>query len=309
MLRVFDFDAHPRLPQRTITVGRGSSGIDIAAQIALYCAPPLHISTRTPDPLPIDAEYTQHPEISSFDPSTRTVRFTDGTSEADIDAVLFCTGYLYAYPFLPRSSLDTVFPDHPISTPDGARPHNLYKYIFYAADPTLAFLSMPQQIVPFPVVDNQAAVVARAWAGRLDLPDLEEMRVWEERTVREKGEGKKWLWLKPPEDGAYLNGLADFAEKARAGEAVEGALPLSSSLTVDALAVNGTSSGAAGGPEKMLVNGKSVARWGEKEVWMRQRIFDMKRAFAALGEGRHQVRTLEELGFDYEKWKRKGGEL
>lgn len=29
----------------------------------------------------------------------------------------------------------------------------------------------------------------------------------------------------------------------------------------------------------------------------------MKRAFGALGEGRRDVRTLEALGFDYERWR------
>lgn len=151
--------------------------------------------------------------------------------------------------------------------------------------------------MPFPVVDAQAAVVARVWAGRLDLPGREELEEWEEETVRERGEGKGWLWLKPPLDGRYLNGLAGWCDGARVGELVDGTLvPVGDE---GQCRVNGV----AGQGGKEMVHGKEPARWGEKEIWVRERILGIKKAFVALGEGRHQVRTIEELGFDFEELK------
>ena len=304
-----------RLLQRVMTVGKGYSGLDIASQIVPHCRSPLLISTRQPGDISIGGTYTQHPEITSLDPSTRTAYFADGTSASDIDHILFCTGYLYSYPFFPAGSLlEEAFA--PIWTLDGARPHNLYQYIFYNADPTLACLSIPQQIVPFPVCDAQAAVIARVWAGRLDLPSRDEMLRWEAEIVREKGEGKKWLWLKPPADGVYLNMLADWAESARAGTAIEGSLGLPKKLSQITRGgpkkfinretyekhANGSGPGGAN-VDGGVVHGKAPARWGDKEIWMRERILEIKKAFAARGEERHQIRTLEELGFDYEAHK------
>jgi hypothetical protein len=50
--------------------------------------------------------------------------------------------------------------------------------------------------------------------------------------------------------------------------------------------------------------GKLPPKWNAKETWTRERFPAIKRAFAERGEGRHAVRTVEELGFDYEGWVR-----
>lgn len=158
--------------------------------------------------------------------------------------------------------------------------------------------------------------MARVWSGRLDLPSREEMVKWENETVKEKGEGKKWLWLKPPADGVYLNMLADWADSARPGSALEGCLELPSPPPPKLDRI------IKGGPKKFMspeaytkrlhdlngdnadaVHGKAPARWGGKEIWMRERILEIKKAFAAMGEERHRIGTLEELGFDYEEYK------
>ena len=50
--------------------------------------------------------------------------------------------------------------------------------------------------------------------------------------------------------------------------------------------------------------GKEPPYWGEKEYWTRERFPAIKKAFQALGEDRHKVRSLVEVGFDFEEWKR-----
>jgi len=260
--------------QKVLIIGNGPSGTDIAAQIALFSAKPLLISTRSPftpsnpnqHALPGIAEFLlpSSPSLSS-DPNNeslpRSIRFTNNHIEHSLDAILFCTGYLYSYPFLPT----TILP--PIIT-DSARVHNVYQHIFYTGDPTLAFLTLPWNIVPFPVAEAQSAAIARVWSGRLTLPGLTEMERWEEEGEIERGRGKAFHRLVTPSDVEYINDLCRWCLSAdREGE---------------------------------VGVGKKQPYWGDRERWIRINVPAIKRAFAAKGDQRHCVRTLEELGFHFE---------
>ena len=68
--------------------------------------------------------------------------------------------------------------------------------------------------------------------------------------------------------------------------------------------VVGHSDGAVGlSGEGEGVVGKKPPYWGEKEFWTRENFPAIKKAFQGLGEERHAVRTLGEVGFDFETWK------
>ncbi|KAK4956059.1 monooxygenase [Elasticomyces elasticus] len=258
--------------KKVVVVGNSASGIDIGAQISTVCARPLLQSARSESFLLSDASSSVRdmPEIIEFilpaagNSPTRAVRFADGTIEENVDAIVFCTGYFYSYPFL--QSLD------PPLVSDGTRTENLYQHLFYRPHPTLAFPTLPQKIIPFPIAEAQSAVVARVWSGRLSLPSESDMRAWERRTLSENGPGRGFHLLKFPKDADYIDGLHDWAMSAELGE---------------------------GG-----VRGKEPPYWGEKEYWMRERFPAIKKAFQDLGEGRRGTRRLEEIGFDFEAWKR-----
>jgi len=96
------------------------------------------------------------------------------------------------------------------------------------------------------------------------------MVAWERRRVEQMGNDKRFHYLTSPEDIGYVEMLAKWAESA-----------------------DGEGDGV----------GKTPPRWGQKQEWIRMRIADMKRAFVERGEKRREVKTLEEIGFDYEKWK------
>ena len=98
------------------------------------------------------------------------------------------------------------------------------------------------------------------------------MREWERKTVEEKGNGKAFHVLKHPEDAEVLNELYAWAESA----------------------------GKITGLENDE-RGKLGTAWNEKGVWMRSKFPDIKAAFAKRGKRRFEVKTLEELGFDYSK--------
>lgn len=212
--------------------------------------------------------------MSSFDPSSKTVTFTNGDC-TKIDTVIFCTGYLYTYPFLSPDLQISL----QLSDTTGARVPNVYKQLFCIAEPTLAFAALPWNIVPFPVAEAQSAVVARVWSGRADIPSRTEMEAWEAERVQEMGDGKGYHNLAPPADVEYINSLWEWASSA------------------DEAVMNGE-----GRSEKHRVTkGKAPPYWGAFERWMRMRVPDIKGAFVARGEGRSSVTTLEELGFVFDE--------
>jgi hypothetical protein len=258
-------------------IGSGYSGLDIAKQIEPLCSQPLLHSTRTSPPPVSTSTRLSVPSIAEFIPEDASIRFLPGGNESnegriakDIDVVIFATGYIYSLPYFPASLTQQL------TTPSqGQRISNTFQHMFFTRDTTLAFLALPQRIVPFPVSESQAAVIARVWSGRLALPQKEEMEDWERKRVEERGDGKAFGLLNTPEDVEYVRMLYNWA-----GEAEH---------------------------KKGEVVGKTPPHWGDKVMWMRTRIADIKNAFLARGEERKDVRTLEELGFCYEKWLEDGG--
>ncbi|KAF2149846.1 flavin-containing monooxygenase-like protein [Myriangium duriaei CBS 260.36] len=248
--------------KKVLLVGNAASGTDIAAQLLPYVGTLLH-SSRSESfllPTPSDVKHDV-PAVARFLPEQRGVEFVNGRIETDIDAVLFCTGYLYSYPFLalPEGEEKLVG--------KGTHVRGLYQHLFFQRDPTLAFPALPQRVIPFPVAEAQAAVLARVWAGRLALPEEGEMKAWEDELMEGVERERDTHTLGFPKDAEYINFMAEWA-----GMAGEG--------------------------------GKRPPMWGERERWLRERFPEIKRAFQERGEGRGEVRTVEELGFDFEEWKR-----
>lgn len=258
--------------KKVVVVGSSASAIDIGSQINAVCKGKLLISQRTESYLlpPTSTDRVYYPEIVEFLPSNqheRAVRFADGSIEEEIDAIVFCTGYFYSFPFL--SSLD------PQLITDGRRVRNVYEHLFYTENPTLVLPVLNQRVIPFPVAENQAAVFARVWSGRLSLPLREQMKAWEDSLVAEKGDGTSFHLLPFPLDANYLNMLYDWAAKA---EVCHG-----------------------------LLNdgkGKKGTYWGEREKWLRSQFPKIRQSFVEKGEERHKFKSVAELGYDFEKWKR-----
>ena len=252
----------PFADKKVMIVGNAASGTDIASQIGVVSKHPLLMSQRSESILAFTAGYKEIvPEIVEFLPNsrgTRAVRFATGRVEEDFDAILFATGYYYSFPFL--SSLESKI----ITT--GERVQHLYKHLFYVDDPTIVFIGLPSKVVPFRTVEGQGAVVARVWAGRLELPPTTDMSRWEEKAIAERGAGKAFHVLPFPEDIEYHNDIVDWATRA-------------------------TGQG-----------GKLPMRWSEEETWVRERFLAIRRAFADRGHARHGIKTLQELGFDYNTW-------
>ncbi|KXJ87001.1 hypothetical protein Micbo1qcDRAFT_218203 [Microdochium bolleyi] len=317
--------------KKVIIVGNSASGIDLSAQIGAVCQLPIIVSEKIK---PV-ASAVAHPggeegdvprvkivpEIREFLPATRGVVYADGTTDAEVDAVIFCTGYFYSFPFLELpsgendetttttpSNTDITSPSSssssssspcgeitdraptprllpPIIT-DGSHAAHLYQHILYTHDPTLAFLGIPQRVVPFPVSEAQAGWVARIWSGRLPTPSFAGMTAWEAELVARKvgpaGSGSEKVSraalhnMAFPQDVEYINLLHNECVSARPAEGLEN---------------DG--------------RGKVPPSWGADKAWIRERMPLIKTASRALGSKRHEIRSLEELGFDFVAWKKK----
>ncbi|KAJ5165523.1 uncharacterized protein N7500_007353 [Penicillium coprophilum] len=258
--------------KKVVVVGSSASGLDIGAQINEVSQGKVLVSQRSESYLaaPPNGDKIICPEIVEFLPSTaydRGIKFADGRIEEHVDAIVFCTGYFYSYPFL--SSLN------PPAVTHGWRTMNVYQQLFYIEHPTLVFPVLSQRVIPFPMAENHAAVFSRVWSGRLTLPPKDEMKAWEASEIDVKGDGKEFHLLPFPMDADYLNFLYDWAEEAS--------------------------------PRPELSNsgqGKLGTRWGERERWMRAHFPEIRRAFVQRGNERSEIKHLAELGFSFEEWKR-----
>lgn len=213
--------------------------------------------------------HTDEPDIHDFPalvaliPEQRAARFADGSIERDIDEVVLCTGYAYRFPFLTAI--------HPKIEEEGVATLPLYQHIFHIQYPTLTFIETPEMIVPFPLAECQAAVVARVWSGRLPLPSQHAMEKWRNQVISERGPGRQFHALEPPLDLEYMKEMYNWCTKAEIAESHTG-----------------------------IIQGKMPKRWDDKSCWLRMMAPEMKKAFNARGAERSMVETYEELGYQYD---------
>ena len=216
-------------------------------------------------PYHTDEPYTRdYPTLVALIPIERGAKFEDGSIERNLDAIIFCTGYAYSFPFLASND--------PIVKDEGIRALPLYQYLFHLQYPTLAFIETPEMIVPFPLAECQAAVIARVWSGRLTLPSLHEMQDWRESVIRERGAGRGFHALKPPLDLEYMKEMYNWSRKAEEIATCE-----------------------------IVARGKMPKLWDERACWERMMAAKMKKAFIARGEDRSNVMKYEELGFRFDE--------
>ena len=258
--------------KKVLVIGNSASGLDIAFQIGQRCKQPVLLSSRSVSAFgsaPKAAWRKDVDEVVEFlDPQEahRAIRLASGSIEPDIDNVVFCTGYFYSYPFLKDIAPPVIS--------NGLRTKNTYEHLFNIYHPSLVFPVINLKVVPFPLAENQAAVVARVWSGRLSLPSGDEMRMWEEQNIKQKGNGKYFHSQKFPEDAAQMNELYSWAEQATSAPGLEG---------------NG--------------QGRLGMKWNDRHVYLRSQFPNIKAAYQKNGLDRTQVKTTGELGFNFDKWR------
>jgi len=103
-----------------------------------------------------------YPAIQRFDGST--VHFTDGR-QADVDAIVYCTGYRVTFPFFAQ--------DH-IAAEDNALP--LFRRVFHPRHRRVFFVGLAQPLgAIMPIAELQARWIAAHLAGQYNLPAAHEL--------------------------------------------------------------------------------------------------------------------------------------
>ncbi|CAL8465411.1 g4947 [Coccomyxa elongata] len=155
--------------KRVVVVGASFSGEEIARQIADVAEYVYHSARTWGSQLsePLARPNLQRVPLLTSLGSDSSAEFSDGLVTENVDAVVYCTGYKYKYPFLEGTGL--------ISTDDN-RVKPLYRHIFVpSVAPTLAFIGLLWKALRNFQFELQARWVAQVLSGRVALPSREEM--------------------------------------------------------------------------------------------------------------------------------------
>lgn len=194
--------------KKVVVVGNGPSGLDIARQISQAGARTImSVQSSTPADKLAHVGASEAAAIDEFLPSSRGIRFADGAVEEDVDAVIYCTGFLFSYPFLPELEPELLT--------SGRSVRGLYQHLFSRRRPTLAFPGLLMKAIPFPLAEAQSAAVSAVWSNTLRLPSREEMEEWERKEGEVRGEALH-TFGSHGEDGHHLNMLHDWVATASA---------------------------------------------------------------------------------------------
>lgn len=171
--------------QTILVIGNSASGLDVSMQTADYATKVYRsISSASRMPYAEDPRITDVPKIREFLPEEGKIVLEDDSILENIDKIIYCTGYLYSFPFL-NTYNDGQHADSVLTK--GDRINRLYKQIFYIPDPTLVFINMTKFTIPFPLAESQGTVAAAVFSGRITLPDDSTMRECERAEEAEKG--------------------------------------------------------------------------------------------------------------------------
>uniref|UniRef100_A0A7S0EW92 Flavin-containing monooxygenase n=1 Tax=Hanusia phi TaxID=3032 RepID=A0A7S0EW92_9CRYP len=160
--------------KNVLVVGASASGEDISREVGA-AANKVFLSARSwQNPewgLPSAPPFGEHRNIHRRPVVARflghdSVQFEDGRVADKLDAIIYCTGYRYHFPFLRSPGVVDV---------DDNAIYPLFKHMLPPSMPSIAFIGIPAKIVPFPQFEIQARFAAKVWAGDVQLPSEQEM--------------------------------------------------------------------------------------------------------------------------------------
>ncbi|KAK9500488.1 hypothetical protein O3M35_001743 [Rhynocoris fuscipes] len=187
--------------QRVLVIGVGPSGSDIALQL-LSEADTVYFSHHHEDFSDgrYPANLIQKPDVKKF--NNNSVIFEDDT-ECEIDAVIFCTGYVHNIDFIDKSCGVELGEKYI---------RNLYKQMFSIEHPSLIFIGYPRLFFIFPLIEWQAKLAIKIVSGQVALPSKEEMyedtKAWEQNHRNEGKKERQFFELKTLARD-YMRGLSE----------------------------------------------------------------------------------------------------
>ncbi|GLH12119.1 Flavin-containing monooxygenase [Gryllus bimaculatus] len=160
--------------QRVVLLGAAASGRDIALDLARHAREVLLCHRGAPLRSELPANVLQ---LSAIAEATPTGFVLEDGSAVHADAIVFCTGYRYTFPFL--SPQCGVFVR-------GRRVRPLYKHIVNIEMPSLGFIGIPFIVLPFPLFHCQVAFFLKSLVDPSILPSTEEMYEDERRDFQKR---------------------------------------------------------------------------------------------------------------------------
>ena len=161
----------PYRGRRVALFGAKSSGIDLSGELAAV-ADAVWLSGRA-----VNASAARR-GVQICAPIVRArgadLELADGGWLRDVDDLLLCTGYDYAFPFLDDPELVTL---------EAKWVHPLWLDVVCVRAPGLAFIGLPFQVVPFPLMELQSRLFAQLLSGRLPRPSEAQMLAEHTREV------------------------------------------------------------------------------------------------------------------------------
>jgi trimethylamine monooxygenase len=184
-----------------LIVGSSYSAEDIGSQCYKYGARSITSCYRTaPMGYKWPANWEEKPLLQRLE--NNRAYFVDGTSK-HIDAVILCTGYKHHFPFLAE--------DLCLKTDNRLWPRNLYKGVFWEANPRMIYLGMQDQWYSFNMFDAQAWYARDVILGRIGLPEKADMladsQQWFEREQTLETNQQMFEY-----QGAYIQQLVDATD-------------------------------------------------------------------------------------------------
>lgn len=158
IIHAIEYDnSEPYAGKTVLCVGARPSGLDISREIGLV-AKHVYLSDSTCDKMQTFGNLSLMPRTQSVDENGgihfSSPRSTEELVADDIDAIVFCSGYDYDFPFInEESNLELTF------TPGERRVQPLYEQTWHARYPSVSFIGIPHSIVPFPLCEIQASAV------------------------------------------------------------------------------------------------------------------------------------------------------
>ena len=150
--------------KRVVVFGTSASGFDLSRELSSN-ANTVYLVGNGFDSRPglttlFDGAVLTGNTIESIDGNT--IYLADGVAIRAVDALLFCTGYQYEFPFL--SDRYVQIRNNHVG--------NLYKQLIANRYTNLAFIGLPFRIVPFPLFQCQARWFCRLLSCDFELPTL-----------------------------------------------------------------------------------------------------------------------------------------
>ena len=190
--------------KRVLIAGLGISGSDIFDDLKSV-AKAVFISSRR-IPLSIEKECLKPTFEVSKDGS---LSFSDGTT-LEIDAIIFCWGYSYHFPFFEDIKDEEL--KRQLKVEENPSRVSLYKHVFVPGVDNLAFIGLPSVDGSLhPICDKQAEWFSCVASGECALPPREEM----EKEIEIWKENKRPYRPMQIASQSYLKAIDELIEKHR----------------------------------------------------------------------------------------------